>query len=120
MQALEGTYPYTLARSVKALRLNRYLHQMTQPAHRQAFLADEAGSLAASDLTPEEQALIRARDWRGLIHYGVIFFVLEKWAAVLGVGNLPVYAAMRGQALAEFMQTRNSPGTVYSVAAVKG
>ena len=120
VQALEGTYPYTLARSVKALRLNRYLHQMTQPAHRQAFLADEAGSLAASDLTPEEQALIRARDWRGLIHYGVIFFVLEKWAAVLGVGNLPVYAAMRGQPLAEFMQTRNSPGTVYSVAAVKG
>lgn len=61
-----------------------------------------------------------ARDWRGLIHYGVIFFVLEKWGAVLGISNLHIYAAMRGQSLAEFQQTRNAPGALYSVGTLKG
>jgi gallate dioxygenase len=47
-------------------------------------------------------------DWRELIHYGVIFFVLEKLAAAVGVSNLHVYAAMRGQSLEEFQATRNA------------
>ena len=42
------------------------------------------------------------------IHYGVTFFVLEKLAAVVGVSNLHVYAAMRGQSLEEFQATRNA------------
>jgi gallate dioxygenase len=112
---LPGTYPYTLERSVQALRLNRYLHAMTQPAHRAAFLANESTSFASHGLTSEEQTLLIHRDWRGLIHYGVIFFVLEKFAAVLGVSNLQVYAAMRGQALEDFLQTRNAPTALYSV-----
>ena len=36
----------------------------------------------AHALTEEERALLRARDWRGLMHYGVIFFMLEKLGAV--------------------------------------
>ena len=50
----------------------------------------------------------RSRDWRGLIHYGAIFFVLEKLAAVVGVSNLHVYAAMRGETLDDFQKTRNA------------
>lgn len=119
-ERLAGTYPYTLARSVKALRINRFLHAMTQPAHRQAFLQDEETSYTAAGLTDEESGLLRARDWRGLIHYGVIFFVLEKWGAVLGISNLHIYAAMRGQSLAEFQQTRNAPGALYSVGTLQG
>lgn len=115
-----GTYPYTLARSVKAFRLNRFLHGMTRPAEREAFLQDEETAYKAANLTDEESALLRKRDWRGLIHYGVIFFVLEKWAATQGISNLHVYAAMRGQNLAEFQQTRNAPGAVYSVGKLKG
>ena len=111
---LAGTYPYTLERSVQALRINRYLHAMTQPLHRAAFLADESASYAAHGLSSEEQALLAHRDWRGLIHYGVIFFVLEKWAAVLGVPNPAVYAAFRGETLEKFLTTRNVPMT-YSV-----
>jgi gallate dioxygenase len=44
----------------------------------------------------------------------VIFFVLEKWAAVLGVPNPAVYAAFRGEPLEQFLATRNVPMT-YSV-----
>jgi gallate dioxygenase len=116
IEQLHGTYPYTLERSVKALAINRYLHAMTQSAHRAAFLADERASYAAHGLNEQEQDLLTHRDWRGLIHYGVIFFVLEKWAAVLGVSNLHIYAAMRGQPLDEFLQTRRAPSAIYSVA----
>ena len=55
-----------------------------------------------------------------MIHYGVIFFMLEKLGAVVGVSNLHIYAAMRGQSLEEFQKTRNAPGALYSVTGVKG
>jgi gallate dioxygenase len=42
-------------------------------------------------------------------------FVLEKMAAVVGVSNPEVYAAMRGETLDEFMKTRKVP-IQYSVA----
>jgi gallate dioxygenase len=116
IDALPGTYPYTLERSVKAHRINRFLHQLTKPDFRARFRSDEAGMLPLSDLSAEEQSLIARRDWRGLIHYGVIFFLLEKLGAVDGVSNLHIYAAMRGQSLAEFQSTRKAPGAIYSVA----
>ncbi|RCK91287.1 hypothetical protein DM058_28450, partial [Klebsiella pneumoniae] len=53
--------------------------------------------------------------WRGLIQYGASFFLLEKMGAVVGVSNLHIYAAMRGQTLEAFQQTRNQQVT-YSVA----
>jgi gallate dioxygenase len=119
VEKLEGTYPYTLQRSIKALRINRFLHDMTKPAHRDAFRENEEALYEQHQLIEAERHLLRQRDWRGLIHYGAIFFVLEKWAAVLGVSNLHIYAAMRGQSLDDFLKTRNAPGALYSVAAVK-
>ena len=90
---------------------------MTNRGHRDAFTSDEEASYSKADLTEEERNLLRRRDWRGLIHYGCIFFGLEKLGAVLSVSNLHIYAAMRGQPLDEFMKTRNAPGALYSVAA---
>ncbi len=115
-QKLTGTYPFTLARSVKGYRLNKFLHALVEPEMRTAFLKDAEASFAASDLSDEEKDLIRRRDWRGLIQYGAIFFMLEKLGAVVGVSNLHIYAAMRGQTLEEFQKTRNAPGALYSVA----
>ena len=51
-----------------------------------------------------------------MMHYGVIFFMLEKLGAVTGVSNLHIYAAMRGETLEAFQRTRNAPGALYSVA----
>jgi gallate dioxygenase len=111
---LKGTYPYTLERSATGYRLNRFLHNLIHPDRRQHFLADEVAAMTAGGLNAQERDLVRRRDWRGLIHYGAIFFVLEKLAAVVGVSNLHVYAAMRGQTLEEFQKTRNAP-IVYGV-----
>jgi len=116
IEELSGTYPFTLQTSVKVLRLNSYLHRMTDPAHRQRFLEEPEASFEAHGLTEEERDMLRRRDWRALIHYGVIFFGLEKLGAVTGVSNLHIYAAMRGQSLEEFQKTRNAPGALYSVA----
>ena len=107
-ERLAGTYPYTLERSAKAYRLNKFLRDLTVPAHREEFRRDARALMTVHGLTPEEMDLVERRDWRGLIHYGAIFFVLEKLAAVVGVSNLHVYAAMRGQSLEEFQTTRNA------------
>jgi gallate dioxygenase len=115
-EALSGTYPFTLERSVKSYRINKYLHEMIVPEHRALFRSDPEASFEQAGLSPEERSLIRKLDWRGLIHYGVIFFMLEKLGAVMGVSNLHIYAAMRGQTLEEFQQSRNAPGALYSVA----
>lgn len=112
---LAGTYPFDLDRSVASYRISKFLHGLIEPARRKAFQADEAAVLASAGLTRQEQELIGRRDWQGLIHYGVIFFLLEKLGAVVGVPNLAIYAAMRDQPLEDFMRTRQVPLT-YSVA----
>ncbi len=108
VERLAGTYPYTLERSAKAYRLNRFLHDLIIPEHREAFRRNADALMIAHELTAEEADLVRRLDWRELIHYGVTFFVLEKLAAVVGVSNLHVYAAMRGQSLEELQATRNA------------
>ena len=116
MERLEGTYPFTLERSVKGYRLNKALHSLTDPERRAHFRANQDGYLESAGLTAEEANLVRRLDWRGMIQYGVSFFMLEKLGAVVGVSNLHIYAAMRGQTLEAFQQTRNAPGALYSVA----
>jgi gallate dioxygenase len=113
VEKLTGTYPFTLERSVTAYRINKFLHELTVPANRAAFLADPETAFAAAALTEQERDLIRRRDWQEMIHYGVSFFMLEKLGAVIGVSNLHIYAAMRGETLEEFQKSRNTQ-IVYS------
>jgi gallate dioxygenase len=115
VEKLPGTYPFTQARSLKALRINRFLHRLIQPAWRERFLTDQHALFTENKLTDEEQQLLRELDWRGMIHYGVSFFLLEKLGAVVGVSNLHIYSAMRGESLEEFQKTRNQQ-VLYSVA----
>jgi gallate dioxygenase len=91
------------------------LHSLIEPTTRKQFLADPEPLFEAAKLTPEERDMVRRRDWRALIQYGVIFFMLEKLGAVIGTTNLHIYAAMRGQSLEDFQKTRNAQ-VLYSVA----
>lgn len=112
--ALPGTYPFDHARSHANLRLNAFLH-LVVPAHRERFVNDFEALATERCLTEEEKDLIRERRWIEMIRRGVIFFVLEKMAAVLGVSNPEVYAAFRGETLAQFQATRKV-AMKYSVA----
>jgi len=118
LEKLPGTYPFTLDRSVKAYRLNSFLHSLLQPERRKRFLEAPEGLFEEAGLSEQERAMLRARDWRALIQYGVIFFLLEKLGAAVGTTNLHIYAAMRGESLEDFLKTRNTK-VLYSVAAQK-
>jgi gallate dioxygenase len=118
IEKLPGTYPFTLDRSVKAYRLNAFLHSLLQPERRRRFLSEPEALFEDAGLNEQERAMLRARDWRALIRYGAIFFLLEKLGAVVGTTNLHIYAAMRGQVLEDFLKTRNTQ-VLYSVSAQK-
>ncbi|MEI7949087.1 MAG: gallate dioxygenase [Gammaproteobacteria bacterium] len=115
IEQLEGSYPFTIGRSVKAFRLNNFLHCLIEPKHREYFLNNPEACFNDFSLTDEEKDLVRRRDWRAMIHYGVIFFMLEKLGAVVGTTNLHIYAAMKGMSLEDFQKTRNAQ-VLYSVA----
>jgi gallate dioxygenase len=115
-ETLTGTYPFTHARSLKGYRINKFLHRLVEPAHRERFMAEPEHAFAEARLSQEERDMIRQKDWRALIRYGANFFMLEKLAAVTGSSNLHIYAGMRGETLDDFMKTRNAPGALYSVA----
>lgn len=112
---IEGTYPFTIDRSVKAYRLNKFLHDLVYPEQRKLFRTDQEAAFEEVGLSEEEREMVRNLDWRALIHYGVIFFMLEKLGAVVGTSNLHIYAAMKDMSLDDFQQTRNAQVT-YSVA----
>ena len=101
-------YVFDLERSARGLRINRFLHSFAGAAVRKQFADDPEAAMLAAGLDDGERDMIRRRDWRALMQYGAIFFVLEKLAAVTGVSNLHVYAAMRGQSLEDFQKTRNA------------
>ncbi|UFN46860.1 gallate dioxygenase [Roseomonas sp. OT10] len=110
IQDIEGTYAFDIPTGRERLRLNRFFWNMKDPGFRDAFRADERGACAAAGLTPEETELVLRRDWLGLVQNGANFFVLEKFARLVGRSNLEVYADMRGESFEEFLATRQVPG----------
>ena len=109
IEAIPGTYPFDLRTSVRALRINRFFWNLAKQEHRNLLLNDPELAFARAGLSEQEMQLIRGRDWLGLIRHGVNFFVLEKFARVVRMSNLEVYAAMRGESLEEFLKTRRVP-----------
>ena len=104
-----------LFRDPPCLQLRYILHDLIYKPNREKFLSEPEAAFDDVGLTEEERDLVRRLDWQGLIHYGVIFFMLEKLGAVVGVSNLHIYAAMRGETLEDFQKTRNAQ-VLYSVA----
>lgn len=109
MEQLSGTYVFDLRVSHRTLRLNRFFWSMTSEIFRERFNADEEQTMREEGLSEREKALVRTRDWIGLIRYGANFFVLEKFARVNKLSNLQVYASMRGESFEDFMNTRRVP-----------
>lgn len=110
LEGLEGTYVFDLRTSNRCLKLNRFFWNMIGADYRRRFLENEEQMLAQAGLDEKEKALVRARDWLGLIQHGANFFVLEKFARVVKKTNMEVYAIMRGETFEEFLATRRVPG----------
>ena len=109
LEDLTGTYVFDLRVCNRTLNLNRFFWNMIRAASREAFWSDEEAAMTDAGLNDTEKTLVRARDWLGLVKYGVNFFVLEKWARVVKKTNLEVYAIMRSESFEDFMATRQVP-----------
>ncbi len=70
LEALPGTYPFTLQRSVRAYRLNKFLHELIHPAFRRRFLQEPESLFREHQLTEGEVVMINRRDRRALIQCG--------------------------------------------------
>src|SRR4051812_7946939 len=83
-----GAPVFTGERSRAGYRLNRMAMSLTDPAKREAFVADEAGYLRGMGLTDAEVDLVRRRDWKGMIEAGGNIYLIIKIAGALGIGPL--------------------------------
>ena len=101
-------YVFDLERSAKGLRLNRFLHSLTDAATRKLFLQD--AEAAMEGLSAEEKDMVRRLDWKAMQDYGASFFCLEKLARTKGVTNPEMVAHFRGETLEQFLKTRRVPG----------
>jgi gallate dioxygenase len=110
IEDIAGTYAFDIKTATDCIRLNRFFWNMKTPDSRAEFERDEAAACVRAGLTEEETTLVRDRNWLGLIQYGANFFVLEKFARLVGETNLEVYASMRGETFGEFLATRRVPG----------
>jgi protocatechuate 4,5-dioxygenase alpha chain len=103
---LPGTTVFDGTHSRAGYRLNQLGQTLTDPANREAFLADEVGYMRALGLDDDAIALVTRRDWAGLIDNGGNIYLMLKIAGTVGQTLLQMGAQMRGESLEEFMATR--------------
>ncbi len=106
-QPLWGTYLTTGRRAQRGYRLSKFCMSLMDRARREAFQADPRRVMTEFGLDEYEQSLVNARNWNGMLRYGVNAFMILKLSNVVGVGQNRTGAAMRGQTYEEFMATRN-------------
>ena len=104
--AIPDTSIFDLRRSQRGKRLNRLCAALCSPAERDAFKRDEDAYMSRFGLTDEEKALIRNRDFKGLIEAGTNIYYLLKIGSVTGNGLYQMGAQMRGETYQQFLSTR--------------
>ncbi|MGH8260008.1 MAG: protocatechuate 3,4-dioxygenase [Steroidobacteraceae bacterium] len=105
-QPAAGTYLMTVSLAQQAYRLSAFCRSLMGPESREAFKADEAGTMRAFGLTQSEIAMVCARDWLAMVRYGVNHFLVFRVAGAVGVGLTGAAAQMRGETLEQFRRTR--------------
>jgi protocatechuate 4,5-dioxygenase alpha subunit len=107
---LPGTIVFTGEQSHRGYRLNRLAMSLINPANRQRFVADEAGTMRAMGLDDTEIDLVQRRDWRGMLEHGGSIYLILKIAGAVGVNLMEVGAHTSGQTLAEFHAAQAAGG----------
>jgi gallate dioxygenase len=98
----------TPERAHRAYRLTCFLTSMRDPATRAAFAADGEACMVAAGLTLQECALVRQRDYDGMLDYGVSNVAIGKASPALGTDLVARGAKGRGQSAAEFIAERRA------------
>jgi protocatechuate 4,5-dioxygenase alpha subunit len=107
LKPIPDTSIFDLPASRRGYRLNRMCGSLCSPANRAAFQQDEEAYMARFSLTDEEKALIRKRDFGGMIRAGMNIYWMLKIGSVTGNGLYKMGAQMRGESYEQFLATRN-------------
>lgn len=100
-----STYVFTGEICSRSYGLNRFAFAFKDPEHRHRF--EQAPELLMEEfaLSDEQKALVRRRDWTGLVATGGHHFNIIKIAAAVGESHLHVGAHMCGADWDEFKQS---------------
>lgn len=93
--SLRGVVRYKGDLAQQGYRLTRFLVDISHRDNRQPFLDDEEGAMTRAALSPQECALLRARDYAGMLAYGVNVYALAKAGYVFGNSLLEIGRSMR-------------------------
>lgn len=107
---INGSEVFDLANSWRGYRINRMCNALSRAANREAFKRDEEAFMEAHGLAEEEKALVRERDFSGLLAAGGNIYFLLKLGVVTGNGLYVMGAKMRGETYEQFLATRNERG----------
>ena len=107
VRPIRETTVFDLRASRRGYRLNKLCASLCRPENRAAFQQDEEGYMARAGLSESEKALIRSRDFQGLIEAGTNIYYLLKIGSVTGHGLYKMGAQMRGETYEQFLATRN-------------
>ena len=107
---IPGTNIFDGHTSRRGYRINKFCMGLANAENRAAFKADEEAYLARSQLSEEEKAMVRARDFKALGEAGGNTYFLMKLGACVGFGLYHIGAQMRGETYEEFLATRMDRG----------
>jgi len=79
-----ASFVYTGPMSTRGRNINRFSLSLKNPDNRKSFLADPDAYMTRFNLSDTEKALVRARDWSGLLAAGGHLQAILKIAATLG------------------------------------
>jgi protocatechuate 4,5-dioxygenase alpha subunit len=85
---------------------------LCSPAEREAFRRDEEAFMARFRLTDTEKALLKKRDFKGLIEAGMNIYAMLKIGSATGNSLYRMGAQMRGESYEDFLKTRNMKDAV--------
>jgi protocatechuate 4,5-dioxygenase, alpha chain len=110
LRPIPDTTIFDLRLARRGQRLNRLCASLCRPENREAFKRDEDAYMARYGLSEAEKALIRGRDFQGLIEAGTNIYFLLKIGSVTGTGLYKMGAQMRGESYEQFLASRNIRG----------
>jgi protocatechuate 4,5-dioxygenase alpha subunit len=91
-----GSVIYDGRLAALGMRITRFGQSFKVAANREAYRADPEGYLARADLSDEERARIRARDYKWLVQKGGHIQALQRIAVVDGYYLFHIAAAELG------------------------
>ena len=99
------SYLFTGEICSRSYALNKFAFDFKHESHRRRFADEPEALMDRYGLSEQQKALVRSRDWTGLVAIGGHHFNIIKIAAAVGESHLHVGAHMCGADWDEFKQS---------------